>query len=135
MKIENKFLLENIYGSWPSFHDAEILSIKMYRDEESGKNCTLVASFYLYETKSINEGTAQFEIICTNENIATIEFQGIENIKLEGFNHQNVIDELQLKQKDKSIFVEFESIFGVQCSFFCSKITVLGVEAKSSKYA
>ena len=135
MEIENKEILENIYGSWPSFHDAEILNINLYRGEEPGQFCSLVASFYLYETKAINEGTAQYEIISTNKNVAVIEFQNIENLSLEGFNHQNVIEELHLKTKDNLIHVEFESIFGVQCSFSCSKVTVLGVEPKDYENA
>lgn len=135
MEIENKEILENVYGSWPSFHDSEILNINLYRGEEPGQLCSLVASFYLYETKAINEGTAQYEIISTNKNVAVIEFQNIENLSLEGFNHQNVIEELHLKSKENLIHVEFESIFGVQCSFSCSKVTVLGVEPKDNENA
>lgn len=89
MDIENKELLENIYGSWPSFHDSEVININLYRGEEPSQFCSLVASFYLYETKAINEGTAQYEIISTNNNVAIIEFQNIEHLSLQGFNHQN----------------------------------------------
>jgi len=135
MEIENKEILENIYGSWPSFHDSEILNINLYRGEEAGQFCSLVASFYLYETKAVNEGTAQYEIISTNQNVAIIEFQNIENLNIEGFNQQNVIEALNMEEKGKSILVEFESIFGVQCSFSCSKVTVLGVEPKGKESA
>ena len=135
MEIENKEILENIYGSWPSFHDSEILNINLYRGEVAGQFCSLVVSFYLYETKAINEGTAQYEIISTNQNVAIIEFQNIENLNLEGFNHQNVIEALNMEEKGKSIQVEFESIFGVQCGFSCSKVTVLGVEPKGKECA
>lgn len=132
MEVKGKELVTIQYGGWPSFHDAEILSIELTRGSEPGQYANLISIIYLYQRKTINEGTAQYETLSSNENVITIEFQNIDELNIGGFNHQNVIEELHFKEKGGSIYVEFESIFGVHCSFSCKEIVILSVVPKGS---
>ncbi|MCG7979778.1 MAG: immunity 50 family protein [Candidatus Thiodiazotropha endolucinida] len=130
MNIVQAEIVEDEYGEWPSFHDAEIIKITLKRGEKPGKYANLAADINLYYTKSINVGTSLYETIKLKDNVISFEFYGVDNLNLEGFNHQNVIDELHVKEGKNGYSVEFESIFGVQASFQCEDIAVLGMVSK-----
>ncbi|MET0027611.1 MAG: Imm50 family immunity protein [Candidatus Thiodiazotropha sp.] len=130
MNILQAEIVEEEYGEWPSFHDAEIMQITLKRGEKPGKYANLAADINLYYTKNINVGTSQYETVRIKDNVISFEFYGVDNVNLEGFNHQNVIDELHIKEDNTGFSVEFESIFGVQTSFQCEDIVVLGMVSK-----
>ncbi len=131
MNIVQKEIVVNEYGEWPCFHDAEILSILVKRGVNAGQYANLIIEVNVYYTKSINEGTAKYETIKINDNVITIEFYEIDDLILEGFNYQNVIDGLAIKENKNNYSVEFVSIFGVQSSFACNDIAVLNMVSKN----
>lgn len=131
MNIVQADIVEKEYGGWPSFHDAEIMHITLSRGNEPGKCSNLSTDINVYYTKEINKGMPQYEIIKTKDNVITIEFYGIESVAIDGFNHQNVINDLILKDRGDLISVEFQTIFGVNATFSCEKIAVLKMVSKS----
>jgi hypothetical protein len=48
-KIANCQLLTDIFGRFPSFHDAEVLSVTLDRQEISGDRPNLKAAIYVFE--------------------------------------------------------------------------------------
>jgi hypothetical protein len=121
--------LTSIYGSWPTFHDAEVLQITLCRDEDLRPEKTewngpsLTAKFHLF-----------IEAPTSRETITTVRFGGIEDLRLEGFNHQKAILSLRIDEDPTHarsslqyrIFgVKIEEAFGISASFHCHTIEVL----------
>lgn len=125
-KIENSELLEKIYGRWPSFHDAEIHELKLSRiGITTGPILDLVV--YVFQTTREIDDKGYFKTI--NNYLVTIRFEKIENLKLEDFNHQNVLWDLDIEDNNKVFKVNMETSYGCWGSFICEKIKV--VEAKT----
>ena len=118
--IKNKEKVEGLYGYWPSFHDAEIISINAIRSN-AGENTTakVIVELNYWNTKTVNEGTAEFNYVKENDSIITLEFCDVWNFETEGFNHQNVIDQLNINSIGSGLEVEFESIFGAYIKLTC----------------
>jgi hypothetical protein len=68
-----------------------------------------------------------------NNCLLTFRFGGVENVKLEGFNHQNAINGLTVTSKwsqrlNREMFnVELIQGFGVGATFGCGEIEVVSV--------
>ncbi|MGF1704228.1 immunity 50 family protein [Photobacterium makurazakiensis] len=129
MDILNKDLVTDVFGAWPSFHDAEVLSLELQRGRKSNKQCVLNAAVNCYTVKTINEGTADFDTVLDKDYVIALEFHGVEQLYIEGFNHQNVIDDIEMSDCNGVTNVEFISIFGVCCKFTCKDIAVLSVKS------
>lgn len=133
MSIENYIIgsekLTSIYRSWPTFHEPEVLQITLSRDEDPRPGKTewngpsLTVKFHLF-----------IEAPTSRETIATIHFGEIEDIRLEGFNHQNAILSLKINEDSshgrvnpqyKIFGVKIEEAFGISASFHCHTIEVL----------
>lgn len=131
MNILQADIVEKEYGSWPSFHDAEVMRITLSRGKEPGDCSKFSADINVYYTEEINKGTPQYEIIRIKDNVLTIEFYDVENVSIDGFNHQNVIDDLILKDMGDLFSVEMKTIYGVNATFCCKEIAVLKMTRKS----
>ena len=110
-KLDNSQLIEGIFGSWPSFHDFEILSICLDR-RGVGMSIRILTW--------PDRGEAYYEVV--------LRFDGIEDLVLEDFNHQNVMFGLDLSRADDRIKVEIDSVFGARCAFTCRRGSVVSVE-------
>lgn len=130
MEIANRKLVKDIFGEWPSFHDAEVISIEVVRGEAPGEYANLRASIHVRKHEPRNVGTPAYELILTHSCIINFEFSGISELVIEGFNHQNVIDDLVFSPEGSAAKVEFVSIFGVGCAFYCIAASVVGVKNK-----
>src|SRR5262249_23486724 len=131
--IYNSELVSNIFGNWPSFHDAEILSISLVREGKGHfQGPTLDALIQVSETTSDIDDKGHF--VLRNRSVVTLRFFEIDDLRLDGFNHQNVISLLEIgatleNEKEPSpLNVRFHASFGVGAGFRCKAISV--VEAK-----
>ena len=78
------------FGYWPSFHDAEVLSIHLNRSGES-----TVAIHTRHRTNEVDE---RGYFITTKHIMVTFIVEGIQTVQLDDFNHQNVIGGLSLEE-------------------------------------
>ena len=121
--------LTSNYGSWPTFHDAEVLHLELWRDPilqpemPNWKEPILTAKFHL-----AIEGPSSREMI------ASLRFSDVEDLKIENFNYQNAIYALEIKDdgepncsedKRRMYSVKIDGAFGVSASFHCTAIEVL----------
>jgi hypothetical protein len=115
--------LSRVFGEWPSFHDAEIVWIRMDR----GPAPSLEAAFHLFRmTKDVDE---RGYYVLRNHTLAVIRFGNIILRELKWFNHQNSIDGLEIGPgKERRFAVEFPSNWGCDADFECDQIEVLSVE-------
>jgi Immunity protein 50 len=131
-KIKNSGLLTEIFGQWPSFHDAEVISIELFRDPRGTSEPSLRAKIYVFEATSEVDDRGFY--ILKNQEVVTILFSGIDNSSIAGFNQQNVLSDLVIvdissRQLDYLKFeVHFASIFGVEAEFKCTAVEAEAVE-------
>jgi hypothetical protein len=80
-----------------------------------------------------NEVDSSGYYVLKNHTPITVRFSGVEELKLEGFNHQNVIFGLVIQPKEDSdsasakFHIEFDPSFGIDAMFDCSTIEVVDV--------
>ena len=114
--IEESEKLTRLLGSWPSFHDAEIVSVELNRRPKVGA------------TKP--SATFQIRLIEKDDDIfVRLLFDRVEDLKLEDFNHQNVIYEMRIVDATdgKRARVEIDTSFGLSGRFSCERVEVLSV--------
>lgn len=121
----------SIFGEWPSFHDAEVLRVRL--DRGDGRSPVhLEADVHVFAMTSEVDDRGFF--VLRDHTLVTLRFDGIADLDLGGFNHQNVLFSLSLeditsRQLDVLRWaVRFDSSHGVGASFLCERINVLAVE-------
>jgi hypothetical protein len=134
-EIQGSNLLNEQFGGWPSFHDSEIVSINFDRAKEE-RNPSIAVKVHVFEmTSEVNE-SGYYKL--TNHCDIEFNFESVEDVALNGFNHQNVISEIYFSQKVDSngvskIHVEFEPCYGVELEFKCGKVMVTSVTPTEPK--
>ena len=127
--IDNVQLLEDVFGRFPSFHDSEVLRIVLSR--ESGSVLpTLEAQIHVFEmTAEIRDGKYDLR----NHTLVTFRFLEIDGLTLDGFNSQNVLNGLTIKDiSDQQLEwikfeVSFDGIYGVDARFKCRAVEIASV--------
>lgn len=126
--------LTNIFGYWPSFHDAEVLELHLWRGYvEPDKNSyifpVLTLRVHVWEmTKEVDEHGF---FVLRHHTLVTLRFRDVEDLKMDGFNHQNAIFALSIAQRERAsnaspyFDVELEQSFGVGSTFKCLGIQVV----------
>ena len=126
--------LTRIFGGWPSFHDAEVHEMQFEGSDKAQQPAIpefprLTTKIHLWTmTKDVDQ---RGYYILKNHTLATLRFYEIEELKMEGFNHQNVLFGLEISKKARDegrspIFaVDFDSSFGVGAVFTCQRIEVI----------
>ena len=114
--IEGAHKLLESFGFFPVFHDGEVVSVVLNRSKVSATMTLLVPNYP--DSKYVGD----LEVI--------LSFLGIEDIRLEDFNHQNVISSLTFEkviEKSDSqaghpsrIHVDLNTVFGMWATFSCS---------------
>jgi hypothetical protein len=131
-KIKNSNLLMQVFGRWPSFHDAEVISIELFREASGVSLPNLRSKIHAFEMTS--EIDSQGFYVLRNHVLVTFLFSGIDENLVNGFNQQNVLWELAIvdissRQLEHLKFeVHFSSSFGVEVKFKCLGLEIETVE-------
>ena len=111
------------FGHWPTFHDAEVLSILLDRSGESR------IAMHVFEKTSDVDSSGRY--ILTNHAAVTFclegfpqDQQGITNIRIEFFNHQNVLSGATVTKTAEGYELALEGIYGVDGSFHSERMSV-----------
>jgi hypothetical protein len=131
-KIQNSHLLTDIFGYFPSFHDAEVLRMTLDRGDADSFKPSLQATIHVFHvTPEIDE---RRRYVLTNHVLATFRFREIVELSLADFNHQNVLQRLSIvdisdRQLERVKFqVLMDGIHGVTAEFQCRSVSVESVE-------
>ncbi|SRR6266478_1917961 len=127
-----------IFGYWPSFHDAEVIWLKLdRRKNDQGLGPTLETQVHAFEmTKEVDE---KGFYVLRHHVLVHFRFQDVVDLSLEGFNHQNTLFGLEIfdlteRQLEHIFFqVRFNSSYGMGASFQCHSIEVVEVSPCSEK--
>ena len=111
--------LITLYGKWPSFHDAEVLSLVLDRTGP-----ILVMRIALHE-KHRNMVDERGSYLTVGRCIATLRFEGVDQLAIEEFNHQNVLSGMVFEMDGTlHVHVTLAGIFGISARFQCLKVAV-----------
>jgi hypothetical protein len=132
--VQNHEMLEEIFGYWPSFHDAEVVRMRLDRGDSTHpggerRKPSLETDVHVFEIT--DQVTDQGFYALRKHTLATLAFHGIDDLQLEGFNHQNVLFGLQLEDVSQRQLealkwqVSFDSSFGVHSTLMCETIEVV----------
>ena len=78
------------FGFWPTFHDGEVLSVHLNR---AG-----LSHLRVHTWERTNELDSRRYYVVRKHVIVTFFLEGISELELDGFSHQNVLAELTLTQ-------------------------------------
>lgn len=132
--IEGRERLIEIFGQWPSFHDAEVVEMTLQRrgvDEWEGP--ILLARVHLFQ--GAQDATAD-DMRWTNHTVATLRFTQVQDLSLSDFNTQNGLMDLVIEPAGMlpnaanvpAYRVEFQQSFGLACRFICGSIAIADVQ-------
>jgi immunity protein 50 of polymorphic toxin system len=128
--VENAEALVDIFGRWPSFHDAEVLSIHLDRSGEDGPSLEARVHVFLMT----NEVDARGYYVLTKHTLVTLRFANIILRELCWFNAQNSLSGLGIERVDptnnegRTLGASFDANYGVELDLVCDRITVRSVE-------
>jgi hypothetical protein len=121
--------LTAIYGQWPTFHDAEIVSIHFDRGEGRPLNSpSITVLIHVFRIDVTPDASNR------DDRIAALHFRGVESVRLCYFNNQNSILGFGFLQHycerlRRQVFdVEIPAASGAEFSFQCNAIEVLSIE-------
>jgi hypothetical protein len=129
LHIENDEALTRIFGGWPSFHDAEVLSVHLDRGDKDG--ASLEARIHVF--KMTSEVDERGYYVLTDHTLVTLFFANIILRELRGFNHQNALFGIGIEEVDpatndgRRLAVAFEVSYGVETHFLCDRVIVRSV--------
>jgi hypothetical protein len=125
-RIQNSELVTSWFGYWPSFHDAEVLELVLARHGADGSPSVSVA---VHTFEMTNETTPDGYFVCRKHAVVTLLFEGLDEVALEGFNHQNALSGLSITelQVDGPMTVIFDSAYGLDSELKCQRIKVVSV--------
>jgi hypothetical protein len=124
--IKDSAKLTSVFGCWPSFHDAEVISISLDRDPQNHR-ATLTAAIHVFEMTS--EVSEKDTYVCRHHSIVSIRFVEIDELTLASFNHQNAlmgleIEDISSRQQERvKLSVHFDagaldaSLFAIRLRF------------------
>ena len=125
-KIKGSEKLTALFGEWPSFHDAEVLTFALDRN---GPTIRVAIDVFAMTAEVDPQGY----YVLKNRSISTLRFDGVEDFSANGFNHQNVlfdvlIEDISDRQLESAKFdVTFEDSHGLEAYFLCEAIEVESV--------
>ncbi len=136
MNVEERIIgydkLTSLFGYWPSFHDSEVLWVRLDRRHlGEGYGPNLDALIHVFEMTS--EVSPDGYYILRHHSLVHFRFHGVIELRLEEFNLQNQLWELAISdigegQTQRIHFqVEFVPSFGLSASFQCNRIQLLTV--------
>ena len=135
-KIEGFDKVVQVFGYWPSFHDAEILIFNLSRSSGSddGYNSPAI-EFVVHGWEMTSEVTSGGFYKLQKHHIVHFRFYDIFDLEIEGFNHQNAIMSLEIELLPENengvsnLYIVLDPAYGLGAEFKSSKGEVLSIVA------
>ena len=108
--------LQEWFGYWPSFHDAEIVGLHLNR---KGSSSLRVHTWEM--TKEIDE---KGYYVLAKHVVVEFIFEAVSGLSLNGFNLQNVIFGLAIEKTDPGFRVTLDDCYGLAGSIVAEKMSL-----------
>lgn len=132
-RIRGAEKLTTVFGYWPSFHDAEVLSLHLDRrpQGEGNRGPTLEVLVHAFEMTS--EVDTKGFYVARHNVLVHFRFVEVVELRLDDFNEQNALWGLSLidlsgRQMERVKWaVAFESSHGLGARFECLSVEIVSV--------
>jgi hypothetical protein len=114
--VEGADTLYDWFGYWPDFHDAEVISLYLNRAGES--------SLVIHTWEVTSEIDRRGYYVSARHVVVEFLFEDILDLKLEGFNQQNVIFGLELQKSEQGYRVKLGQCHGVGGSIEAKELSI-----------
>lgn len=114
-EIEGAAELEEWFGYWPSFHDAEIVSLHLNRTGSS--------SLRVHTREMTKEIDDKGYYVLAKHVVVEFVFEAVCGLSLSGFNQQNVIFGLAIEKTDSGFQVTLDDCYGLAGSIVSEKLS------------
>jgi len=121
----NSEALTTIFGRWPSFHDSEVVALRLNRTGEDAMPSVEI-DIHLWETGGDVDAAGRY--VTGHHTLAQLRFEDVDEVALEGFNAQNVLFDLEIEGPaldSQRWSVSLNASYGVSASFSCASAIVL----------
>jgi hypothetical protein len=129
--LEGESKILSAFGYFPTFHDAEIVVICLNRNSTPELAYPTVSiEFTLHGWELTSEITSTGHYRLSKHHLVRFRFDGVDEVDLRDFNHQNVLFELKIFEIDSPgarLKVEFGSSYGLEGGFVAFSGAVLDV--------
>lgn len=119
--VQNASLVTGFFGKWPSFHDAEVLSIELDRTGP-----TIVFHLYVFEMSGDRDEHGYYKQ--QKHCVITFRCTGIEDLNICEFNEQNVIAGLAVENIQNGLRTVLSSCYGISAKWKCQTMEVVEVK-------
>jgi Immunity protein 50 len=132
-KIVGAEKLVGVFGYWPSFHDAEVLSMQLDRKPLNEANYGPTVQALVHTFEITNEVSPDGYLILRHNVLVRLIFHEVAELQVKDFNHQNALMGLSLldlsyRQLERVKWgVQFDRSFGANASFQCYSVEVSSV--------
>ena len=132
VEIENAESLSDVFGHWPHCHDAEVRSLKFAAPGDHF--ASIEAELDIAEPSSEVDERGYYRVRAACR--ASLRFERVTEVRMDGFSFQNVLDELFITEavgavdptgRVYPIAVEFRGIVGCVLTFHCVRVEVTAV--------
>jgi len=136
IEIDNESILSDLFGHWPDFHDAELITLRLDATEHSGPR--LEAEFEVAEMSSEIDERGFYKDLQRAR--TTLRFDRVARLLVSDFLEQNVLSGLELSvagPDDYDTFfgkgpegrrryrVKWDGPVGCEAEFLCDTIEVM----------
>lgn len=104
------------FGYWPSFHDAEVISLQLNRRG--------VSSMAVHTWEMTNEVDARGYYVLRKHIVVIFLMEDISDLNLEGFSSQNVIFSLGLTKKDDVFELSLDRSYGLAGTILAKRVEI-----------
>jgi hypothetical protein len=128
--VSDRKALEERFGRWPSFHDAEVQAVRLDSGQRTDGRPSVELDIHLFASDGIIENG---RLRMGRHTLATSRFEGAEAIELDGFGRQHVLDDLEIHHLGETattaarLLVDLPSNNGLGGSFRCQDAIVIAV--------
>lgn len=127
-RVINCNLIVERFGGWPSFHDAEVVSVLLSGHHPNLPSCDMVVHAWL----RTNEVDDRGYYVREKHSLVTLRFEELMGSEFSDFNHQNCLDSLGIEEEmfgnEPSLRVQFPTNYGLDGWLVCRRIVVIGVQ-------
>ena len=119
-------LVEYCNGSWPCFHDAEVVHLHVNRTGVSHLSIE-VGGFHQRTTKFKQDAIVADWHLCLGPPQATLitfVLEEIDELQLDGFNFQNVISDVSLEKVELGFRLKLWPCYGISGSLHAGKVRI-----------
>lgn len=108
--------LEAWFGYWPTFHDAEVLSLVL---ERKGSSRLRVHTWHL-----TNQPDESGCYVLSKHIVVSFILENVTDCDLGAFNHQNVLSSLRLEREPQGYKLSLDPCYGLNGSIMTERVLI-----------